>query len=128
VVPVPPPAAAVPVAAPAAAVPAAPAATAASALTDPDVAMALAARSEMDLASGQGDCAALGQPTLAAAVAHLGERATVRKRVTCTKTSAADVHACEAELIGEDFAVYVRFFATADATFAPRCFVAGAQR
>jgi hypothetical protein len=99
-------------------------------LTDPQLAMALAARSEMGLASGQGDCAVLAQsqPTLAAAVAHFGERATVRKQVTCARTSAPEVYACEAELIGEDFAVYVRFFATAHGAFAPRCFVAGARQ
>lgn len=107
-------------------VPAATSATPALDLTDPDAAMALAARSEMGLANGQGDCAALAQPTLAAAVAHFGERATVRKRVTCAQTTAADVCTCEAEFIGEDFAVYVRFFATVSGgAFAPHCFVAG---
>jgi hypothetical protein len=99
-------------------------------LTDPEAAMALAAGSEMGLANGQGDCAAvvqpLARPTLAAAVAHFGERATVRKQVTCAQTPTGDVFACEAELIGEDFAVYVRFFATAHGAFAPHCFVAGA--
>jgi len=98
-------------------------------LTDPEVAMAMAARSEMGLADGQGDCQALvkplEQPTLASAMAHFGERATVRKQVTCNP-AAHDVYACEVELIGEDFAVYVRFFATASGAFAPRCFVARA--
>jgi hypothetical protein len=116
---------------PPAVAPATTAKTVALDLTDPDAAMALAARSEMELAHGQGDCAALAQPlpqpTLAAAVAHFGERATVRRRVTCQRTSAAGVHACEAEFVGDAFAVFVRFFATAGGTFAPRCFVAGAR-
>jgi hypothetical protein len=119
------PPATVPVAAPMAK-PVATPTTAASDLTDPAMAMAMAAQSEMGLANGQGDCAALAQATLAAAVAHFGERATVRKQVTCDRTTASDVYACEAEFIGEGFAVYVRFFATAKGAFAPRCFVAGA--
>jgi hypothetical protein len=97
-------------------------------LTDPEVAMAMASRSEMGLADGQGDCQALvkplERPTLASAMAHFGELATVRKGVTCERAAAQDVYACEAELIGEDFAAYVRFFATSNGSFAPRCFVA----
>jgi|GEM_PF-485174 len=101
-------------------------------LTDPDAAMALASQSGMELTSGQGDCAALAQslakPTLGSAVVYFGERATVRKQVSCAQTGAADAYACEAEFIGDDFAVYLRYFATASGTFAPRCFVAGASQ
>jgi hypothetical protein len=117
---------------PAVAVPVAVVATASPDLTDPDAAMSLAAQSQMELANGQGDCVALAQsleqPTLSSAVSHFGQRATLRKQVTCARSPAADVYACEAEFVGVDFAVYVRFFATAKETFAPRCFVAGASQ
>jgi hypothetical protein len=110
------------------AVPAATPATPGLDLTDPAAAMALAAQSEMELANGRGDCEALAQPTLASAVAYFGNRANARKRVTCARTATRDVYACEAEFIGDDFAVYVRFFATANGAFGPRCFVAGASQ